>query len=173
MSMGGRFGRGGGGVFGGFFDDDSLRPDPAPITSNRPPKVWGTLDIEGEELVCRLSGWRAMAAITRTVSVPVSSIVRAERDPAARNHIRAKLRRRSGRSGLFRVGPYHSLEGWSFWSIGLGQNAVVVECAGVRWRHIVVEVADPQRTVAEIRQAMSVPSPGSFLDGSYPERKEP
>jgi hypothetical protein len=172
--MGGRFGRGGGGgVFGGLFDDGSLGPDPAPITSKRPPKVWGTLAIEGEELVCRLNGWRAVVAITRTVSVPLESIVRAERDPAARNHIRAKLRRRSGTSGLFRVGPYHSLEGWSFWSIGLGQNAVVVECTGVRWRHIVVEVADPERTVAEIRQVMTKPSQVSFLHGSNPERKEP
>lgn len=159
-------------MFGGFFDDDPLGPEPAPIASNRPPRVWGTLQVEGDEVVCRLSGWRALAAITRTVSVPVSSVVRVERDPAARSHIRAKLRHRSGRSGLFRVGPYHSLEGWSFWSMGLGQNAVVVECSGVRWRYLVVEVADPESTVTQIRQAMGTRSPKAAVDETPPSKEE-
>jgi hypothetical protein len=74
-------------------------------------------------------------------------------DPAAREHIRAKLRPRASRTGLIRLGSYHSIDGWSFWAIGLARNAVVVEASGARYRYVVVEVEDPAATVAELRTA--------------------
>ena len=55
--------------------------------------------------------------------------------------------------GVWRVGIYHGLDGWSFWSIGVGRNAVLIECSGERFRYVVVEVADAAETVREIRTA--------------------
>ena len=55
--------------------------------------------------------------------------------------------------GVWRIGTYHGLDGWSFWSIGLGRNAVLIECSGERFRYVVIEVADAQHTVSEIRSA--------------------
>ena len=49
--------------------------------------------------------------------------------------------------GVWRIGTYHGLDGWSFWSIGLGRNAVLIECSGERLRYVVIEVADAERTV--------------------------
>lgn len=147
MSLGG--GRSGG-IFGGFLDDEPSLP---PLPSRRPPHVWGSLRVEGDDVVVHLQGWRAALAVKRRLTIPLSAVVRVSHDPLARSNVRAKLRRRAGRSGLFRVGAYHSLQGWSFWSIGLGRNAVVVEASGARYRFLVIEVADPAATVAELRRA--------------------
>lgn len=144
----------GGGIFGGFFDDgDDLSVAPSLTTrSNKPPKVWGTLGVEGDNIVARLSGWRAVVALMSSVEVPLDTVLTIRHEPSARHLVPAKLRKRAGRSGLFRVGPYHSLAGWSFWSIGLGRNAVLIESRG-RWRYVVIEVADPKATVRELTEA--------------------
>lgn len=150
-----------GGFFGGMFDRDEDQMLPAPSRSQRPPLVWGTLTVEGDELVARVSGWRSIVALRRRLAVPLDAVVRAEHDPAVRLHVPAKLRRSGGRSGLLRVGPYHSVQGWSFWSVGLARNAVVVETKDVRYRFLVVEVAEPARTVAEIRSAAGLDESGA------------
>lgn len=143
-------------MFGGFLggDDDFDSPAPLASSSRKPPKVWGALEVKGEMLIARLSGWRAVMAFKQSVEVPLETIRKVDHDPAARSRIQAKLRKRAGRSGLFRVGPYHSIQGWSFWSIGLGRNAVVVETSGARWRYIVIEVEDPAATVERLKAAL-------------------
>lgn len=148
--------RGGGGMFGGFLgrEDDFDSPAPLAGSSRKPPKVWGVLEVREETLVAELSGWRAVMAFKQRVEVPLRTVKKVEHDPAARSHIQAKLRKRAGRNGLFRVGPYHSIQGWSFWSIGLGRNAVVVETNGARWRYIVIEVEDPKATVEQLQAAL-------------------
>lgn len=141
-------------MFGGFLPDDDV---PAPIApSRRPPAVWGEVTVVEGEMVVRLAGWRAVLAMKKQLSVPVSTIVRVDPDPQPRHSVRAKLRKRAGRSGLFRLGTYHSLDGWSFWAIGLGRNAVVVETDGARYRFIIVEVASPEATATALRRAASL-----------------
>jgi hypothetical protein len=147
--------------FGGFLPDDSLAPlTPIPPRREHPPKVWGEMLVEGDEVVVRLSGWRAVYAVRRELRIPASAVTRVEHDPAVRSHVSAKLRRRGGRSGVFRIGSYHSLAGWSFWSVGLARNAVLIESEATRYRFVVVEVADPARTVSEIGAAAGLHQPG-------------
>jgi hypothetical protein len=82
------------------------------------------------------------------------SIVRIDHDPSARAHVTTGFHQwRKHGQGVWRVGTYHGLDGWSFWSIGLGRNAVLIECSGERLRYVVIEVADAERTVREIRVA--------------------
>lgn len=121
----------------------------------REPKVWGELAVEGEAVVARLRSWRMVVAFKRKVSVPLSSVVGVRRDPEVRAHVRAKLRMRASRSGMMRLGVYHSMDGWSFWAVGLARNAVVVETSGTRFRFVVVEVADPLAKVEELNRAVA------------------
>ena len=108
--------------------------------------------MEGDQVVVRLRGWRRVLATRRTIRFPLASIVRIEHDPSARAHVKTGLRQwRKHGQGVWRVGIYHGLDGWSFWSIGLGRNAVLIECSGERFRYVVIEVADAERTVREIR----------------------
>jgi hypothetical protein len=116
--------------------------------------IWGECNVEGDQVVVRLSGWRKLLATKATLRFPLASITRVAHDPSARAHVKIGLRqwRRRGQ-GVWRVGIYHGLDGWSFWSIGLGRNAVLIECSGEHFRYVVIEVADARRTVGEIRAA--------------------
>ena len=142
-------------IGGGRLDPDST----APIvrTSHKPPKVWATVTVDGDSLVVRLQGWRAIWAAKRTLRVPMASGVRVEHDPGAYAHIKTKLRNtRRVRSTTFKLGAQHSVDGWSFWACGLARNAVVVETSGTRYRFIVAEVADPVSVVRIVRKAARI-----------------
>ena len=116
----------------------------------RVPWVWGQLEVEQDRVVVRLSGWRRVLATKTTMSFPLASIARVEHDPMARSHVRSGLRNwRKHGQGIWRLGIYHGIDGWSFWSIGVGRNAVLIECSGEHFRYVVVEVGDPARTVKE------------------------
>lgn len=135
---------------------------PIPPRRDRPPKQWASLTADGDELVVRLRGWRSVLAVKRQLRLPLDSVVSVAHDPAVRSHVQAKLRRRASRTGVMRLGSYHSFAGWSLWAIGLGRNAVLVECSGTRYRYVVVEVADPAATVKLVRDAARLPgSPGA------------
>ncbi|HET9092068.1 MAG TPA: hypothetical protein VFN50_06640 [Acidimicrobiales bacterium] len=156
--------------FGGFLPDSTYAP--LPSRSDRTPKVWGSIRVDGGTVVAELRGWRAVVAMKRSVELPVSSVVRVVHDPACREHVQAKLRKRAGRSGVVRVGVYHSVDGWSFWSVGMGRNAVVVESVGTRYRFVVIEVADPVAVVDEVARAAGLAGrdgpevpPGPMLPG--------
>ena len=126
---------------------------PIPSRRDRPPKAWATIEVAGGDVVVRLSGWRRVWAVTSKLVIPAGNVVDVAHDPEARAHVRAKLRRSAARTGVMRLGAYHSLQGWSFWAIGLGRNAVVITTSGVRFRHVVVEVEDPAATVREVEEA--------------------
>lgn len=135
-----------------------------PSRSGRPPGVWGELAVEGDDVVALFSGWRRILAARRRLCVPGSSVVGIAHDPAARSHVRTGLRRsHRQRFGVMRVGAYHGFDGWSFWSVGVGRNAVVMECSGERYRFVVVEVADPARTVRTITSALGLGRRGKEL----------
>ncbi len=143
--------------------------------------VWGECRVGADEVVVRLRGWRTLLAAKGTIRFPLASIVRVEHDPLARAHVKTGLRQwRKHGQGVWRLGTYHGLDGWSFWSIGLGRNAVLIECSGVHLRYVVIEVADPERTVREIRLAAGGASqrlgagPGTDLSpsGRAPRRRE-
>lgn len=128
----------------------------SPSGAGKSPQTWGQLLVEGDRVVVRLSGWRKVAATRSNMSLSLASITRIEHDPLARAHVRSGLRnwKRHGQ-GLWRLGVYHGIDGWSFWSIGLGRNAVLIECSGERFRYVVIEVADPAGSVREIRAAVA------------------
>jgi hypothetical protein len=136
--------------------------DTAPIVrfSRKPPKVWGTLDVEDDSVVVRLEGWRSIWAAKRTLRVPLKAVIAAAHDPGAYVNVKTRLRStRRPRSTTFKLGAQHGFDGWSFWACGLARNAVVLETVGVRYRFVVVEVADPQAVVAAVRKAAGIEAP--------------
>jgi hypothetical protein len=116
--------------------------------------VWGELLVEGDQVAVQLRGWRRVVSTKSGFRFSLASISRIEHDPLVRAHVRSGLRnwKRHGQ-GLWRIGVYHGIDGWSFWSIGMGRNAVLIECSGERFRYVVIEVADPVATVREISAA--------------------
>jgi hypothetical protein len=149
--MGGRGGRG---------RHDDVDPVPIVRSSRKPPKVWGTVAVEDDSLVVRLEGWRAVWAAKRTLIVPLTAVISVQHDPGVYVHVRTRMRSvRRGATTTFKLGAQHSADGWSFWACGLARNAVVVETTGVRYRYVVVEVADPASSVASLRDAAGIEEP--------------
>ena len=155
----------------GELDSQLERLTPIAPRRARPPKVWGSIGLEDDQVVVRLDGWRSVVAMRRRLAVPLGSVTSVYHDPAVRAHVQAKLRRRASRTGLFRLGTYHSPQGWSFWSIGLARNALVIETSGARYGFVIVEVADPASTVDMIRKAAGLSSVGP--DASRQEQSPP
>ncbi|MFZ0173351.1 MAG: hypothetical protein WAL04_16845 [Acidimicrobiales bacterium] len=133
------------------------------------------MEVEGDSLVVRLTGWRMIWALQRGLRVPLSSVVAVTHDPAAYQHVSRRLRQaRRARTTLFKVGAQHGRDGWSFWACGFARNAVLVETTGVRYRFLVVEVADPDAVAETVRSAAglvavapsSPPKVGSITDAS-------
>ena len=107
--------------------------EPTAPAAPRAARRWsgGSAASRASEVVVRVSGWRRVLATKGTLRFPLASIVRIDHDPLARAHVKIGLRQwRKHGSGVWRLGVYHGLDGWSFWSIGLGRNAVLIECSG-------------------------------------------
>jgi len=118
--------------------------------------IWAACNVEDDHVVVRVTGWRKVLATKGELVLPLASIVRVDHEPLARGRVKTGLRQwRKHGSGVWRLGVYHGLDGWSFWSIGLGRNAVLIECSGERFRFVVIEVADAPKTVREIRTAVA------------------
>jgi hypothetical protein len=162
MGLGGLGGSGGRGWPG--VDE----PAPSLLPARNPPRVWGTLAVEADTLVVRLEGWRAIWAAKRTLRVPLQALVAVRHDPGVYANITTRLRgNRRSHTSMFKLGAYPSAAGWSFWSCGMARNAVVLETVGLRYRFIVIEVADPQSVVATVGRAAGIEAP------KPPERATP
>ncbi len=120
---------------------------------SRPPKQWADVTVESESIVVRLSGWRRVWAVKSAIRIPLGSVTSAVHEPDAYLKVPARLRPRAPVAGsTFRVGSYHSLDGWSFWCCGSGRNSVVIGSEG-RYRFVVVEVLEPEALASTIRAA--------------------
>jgi hypothetical protein len=157
----------------------ALIPPPAAGGASRPSRPRAEITVEGDTLVLSVLGrFPQLLAMKRQVRVPLQSVVSIAHDPLAEAKIPTRIRtadafksptagsagtgrRRhrassttSARPGkLFRYGTYHSFLGWSFWAVGFGDNIVVIELSGARFRHLVAEVADPVAVIALVREA--------------------
>lgn len=124
--------------------------------------MWGTVTVEGDFMVVKLSGWRAVWAMSRGVKVPLSEVTAVDHDPGVYGRVPTKTRLITRqRAGLIKLGAYHSIAGWSFWACGLGRNAVVIETRQRRCATVVVEVENPVATVRALRAAAGLPVLGT------------
>ncbi len=141
-----------GGLGGGPFDDGSPARSLQRGTRN-PPKVWAEAHVDGDVLVVRMRGWRAVWAMQRRLRLPLQVIVNVGHDPDVYQRVSTKLRRSGrARTTMFKLGSQHGSDGWSFWSCGYGRNAVLIETVGIRYRFVIVEVESPAAVVQSVRE---------------------
>lgn len=141
------------GGLGGPYDDGSPARSLQRATRN-PPKRWGEVHVQGDAVVVRLSGWRAIWAMQRKLRLPLEGIVNVAHDPDVYQRVSTRLRRSArARTTMFKLGSQHGSDGWSFWSCGYARNAVLIEVRGVRYRFVIIEVESPAAVVQSIREA--------------------
>ncbi|MGH9292867.1 MAG: hypothetical protein ACRDZ6_08865, partial [Acidimicrobiales bacterium] len=134
-----------------FLEGGVVPVESIPSRRERPPKDWAVVSLEGGAVVLELKSWRAVLAVRRRVVIDFESVVDVAVDPLPYNHVPTTLReRRRPHPRLWRLGVYRGFRGWSFWSCGMGRNAVVLVMDKHRFKYVVVEMADPNRLVAGI-----------------------
>ncbi|MGH9304393.1 MAG: hypothetical protein ACRDZ5_08280, partial [Acidimicrobiales bacterium] len=147
--------RRGEGDFEGGLDPGVLDPIPSWRNRDKAAKDWASVRVEDDSVVVRLKGWRAVLAVKWRLRVPLRVMTAVGADPYAYAHVPTSLRdRRKAHPRLWRLGVYRGFRGWSFWSCGIGRNAVVLQTDTFRFKFVVIEVADPAKLVEEISAAM-------------------
>ncbi|MFN2626055.1 MAG: hypothetical protein ABR520_08235 [Mycobacteriales bacterium] len=109
--------------------------------------------LEGDELVVRLGGWDAVVSFSTGVRTRLSDVVSVTVEPYS------FARRESGIRlcgtwvpFLVRSGWYYRFEsGWQLWCVYRARSVVVIQRRAKRLRRIVLEVPDPARCVASLR----------------------
>jgi hypothetical protein len=122
------------------------------MTAREDPVV---VQVTKEALIVHLRGWRRILAFQRGVRIPWEWVIRVDYDPYPKGRVPTGFRHSRYRQtpGLFRYGSYHGIEGWSFWAVGSGKGALIIECNAGRYRYVVVETKDPQVVLAQVQEA--------------------
>lgn len=113
------------------------------------------VQVTEEALIVQLRGWRRLLAFQRGVRVPWDRIAKVDYEPYPKTRVPTGFRHPRYRQapGLFRYGSYHGIEGWSFWAVGTGKGALVIECNDGRYRYVVVEAEQPRVLLAQVEEA--------------------
>jgi hypothetical protein len=110
------------------------------------------LDIEGDELVLRITGWDALFALSRGMRIPVMEIAGVAVFP--RRLVPATGWRLPGTSlpGVIRFGSYGTGSERDFWMVRKAEQVLVIQLQpGAAYRRLVLEVADPHAEALRLR----------------------
>lgn len=111
------------------------------------------IEIADETLTVRLRGWEVVWALRRRVAVPLARVRGARLDPVAAGRPKGFRWPGSRLPGVITAGTFVRKGGRDFWSVRDPTKAVVIALAGKPYARLIVQVADPQATVAAIEAA--------------------
>ena len=103
-------------------------------------------------------GWSVLWTIGHHVSVPVSAIraVRRAEPGIGRGWWKGVRLPGTHIPGVIVAGNFYDNGAWTFWDVrGAGDNALEVELEGVRFRRLIVEVADPDAERERLQAVIS------------------
>lgn len=123
----------------------------------------GLVDVgfAGESIVITPRGaWKVFGVRSR-VTIPVTHVRGCVAEPFARDNHQLDLRLGgTGVPGLVLAGTMRGPEGLSYWAYGAGANAIVFDLREDRFAYLVVEVDDPDSTVAAVNEFLRTSSIG-------------
>lgn len=109
------------------------------------------IEITADKVIVQLEGARRLWALKNRVEVPLGDIRRVTAGPGERRGIRAP-----GTSipGVYRAGTYRGWTYKDFWDVRRPEHSIVLELGGDGYARIVVDVDDPQATIAAVEAAL-------------------
>ncbi|HZU76537.1 MAG TPA: hypothetical protein VFA70_07215 [Dehalococcoidia bacterium] len=122
------------------------------------------VEVAGDRLIVHIEGLDKVLALKSRLEVPLEHVLSADADPDLARRIPRWLRLPGTYiPGLITAGSYYTpgdteLDGWSFWDVHDLATALVLHLAHEHYRWLVVGVADPDATVAQIRAAIRRPA---------------
>lgn len=102
-------------------------------------------------------GWSKLWTLRMSVSVPLSTI-RDVRKAAPRVADSVSGLRLPGTylPGVIVAGSYRDNGQWTFWDVrGAGDNAIEVDLEGVRYKRMIIDVADPDAEQQRLQSAIA------------------
>lgn len=106
-------------------------------------------------LVVRLQGIRALAALKGELRVPLAHVAGVEADPDVFRKPRGLRLFGTGLPGFYLGGSFLGRGEWAFWDVHKPENAVVVTLDREFYARLVLEVDSPAETVSAIRAALA------------------
>lgn len=115
-----------------------------------------TVTIAGGELHLEVNGLDKLWSLTSTLRIPLAHVRSVAAAPEAARHWFEGLKvAESYIPGVLTSGQFYYGGGHVFWDVHHPGKAIDIALEHERYEHLVVEVADPARTIAEITAALA------------------
>jgi hypothetical protein len=115
-----------------------------------------TVHIEGDRVRFEVQGWDKLWALKSQIEIPLKQIVSARVDPEpARGWFHGLRIPGTEIPGVITAGTFYTRDGIAFYDIHDPEKAIVVEVDDEHYKRLVVEVENPEQSVAELRAAIA------------------
>ena len=112
------------------------------------------VEIAQDALIVHVEGMDRLFALRSRLEVPLSHVEGAEADPEeARRRWHGIMERRIWVPGPITAGTYYQEGELVFWDVHDPEKTVVIRLKDERYRRLVIEVEDPEATVARVNGA--------------------
>jgi hypothetical protein len=123
------------------------------------------LDVTESSLCVRIRGWDALFALSRGMTIPLSSVRGIAVAPRRRVPATGLRLPGTGFPGVIRAGSYGTGDRRDFWLVRRAAEVLVIELEpGEPYRRIVLELADPREVCLRLR-----PHTGAYT-GTFTDR---
>jgi hypothetical protein len=113
--------------------------------------------IEGKTAVFAVQGSHKLWALRSRLEIPLANIKEVHTDPSAKLGWFQGLKVLGTHvPNMFRAGSFYQDGGWVFWDVRHPDKTVVVELQDEEFQRLVVEVSDPEATVALLKQSAAI-----------------
>lgn len=112
---------------------------------------------DGDTLVVEIEGLDKLWALKSRLEIPLVNVRGATADPGVINEPKGFRAPGTYVPGVITAGTFHIHGERIFWDVHDAAKAVVIELHDERYARLIVQVADPQATVALIERAIARP----------------
>jgi hypothetical protein len=114
------------------------------------------LELAGDRLVVRFPGASALLAFKRPLAIPLAHVVRVDRATnGPEEQLEGFLGLGTWLPGVVGAPRFRHVSGRVFWNVSDPANAIVVQLEQEHYSRMVIDVADPDGTVAAVRAAIA------------------
>ena len=113
------------------------------------------VELATDTLIVRIRGADRIWALKSRLEIPLTHVVGAERDEAeARRWWHGIRAPGTNVPGVITAGTFHQHGERVFWDVHHPENAIAIRLRDERYSRLVIEVADPDSTIAAINAAV-------------------
>jgi hypothetical protein len=118
-----------------------------------------TIDISNGELVVGMQGWDRVFTLRSNLTVPLAHVAGASSaEKEARSWYKG-LRFGTNIPGVLTAGAFYHHKSWIFWDVHDPALAIAIDLHDEQYRRLIVQVEDPQATIAAIEAAVRAHAP--------------